>query len=88
MQEHAPSSANSELMLANHSSTSCPEPLPTAHSSFVSAGTSLSLEAQEAQSQSIICFTIFLTYLRPIYTDTLNSYVIFCELNLCPFSSL
>ncbi|KAK7825932.1 calmodulin-binding protein 60 a [Quercus suber] len=27
--EHAPSSANSELRLANHSSTSCPEPLPT-----------------------------------------------------------
>ena len=62
LQKLAPFSFNSELMLANHSSTSCPEPLSTSHSSFVSEGTSLSLEIQEAQSQSIICFTIFLSY--------------------------
>ena len=36
--KHAPSSANVELMVANLSSTSCPVPGPTGHSSFASGG--------------------------------------------------
>ena len=61
LQKHAPSSANTELMLANLSSISCSEPLPIDHTSFVSVGASLSLESQEARSQSIICFTIYIS---------------------------
>nr|POE52354.1 isoform 2 of calmodulin-binding protein 60 a [Quercus suber] len=64
-QEHAPSSANSELRLANHSSTSCPEPLPTGHSSFVSAGASLSLEAQEKHASSCAIMELMPVNLSP-----------------------
>ncbi|KAK9995821.1 hypothetical protein SO802_020507, partial [Lithocarpus litseifolius] len=64
-QEHAPSSANSELMLANHSSTSCPEPLLTGHSSFVLEGTSLSLEIQEKHAHSSAIMELMPVNLSP-----------------------
>ena len=52
------STANPEPMLENPGSTSVPEPLPTGDTQ-VWSGT---LEPQEAQSQSIIYFTIYVSF--------------------------